>query len=395
MTTPPASVALAWSPDLLGYDFGVGHPMAPARLRLTMDLIRALGLLDAPGVRVLETGEAGDDLIATVHDRDFIAAVRAGGDGLPDPVRGLGTTDNPVFPRVHEASARIVGATVAGAEEVWSGRSRHAVSLAGGMHHAMSAAASGFCIYNDVAAAIGWLLAHGCERVLYVDIDAHHGDGVERAFWDDPRVVTVSVHQSGESLFPGTGFAQDVGGPNARGSAVNVPLPAHTPDVPWLRAIEAVVGPIAAEFAPQVVVSQHGCDTHRRDPLTTMDISMDGLRAAAALIGEVADTHAGGRWLATGGGGYDILSTVPRAWAHLVAVSAGLDLPASTPVPASWREEVAAISDQDVPATMGDGVEVGFRPWVDGFDPDDPVDRAIMATRRSVFPWHGLDPLTA
>lgn len=386
---------LPWSEELLTYDFGTGHPMSPARLSLTIDLIRALGLLDHPEVRLVDVRAASDDALLRVHERGFIDAVRAGQDGLADPVRGLGTSDNPVFPLVHEASARIVGATIEGARAVWTGEAQHAVSLAGGMHHAMPGSASGFCIYNDVSAAIGWLLDHGCERVLYLDIDAHHGDGVEKSFWDDPRVVTVSVHQSGQSLFPGTGFAQDVGGPDARGCAVNVSLPPQTSDVPWLRAIEAVAAPIAAEFAPQIIVSQHGCDTHGRDPLTSMDVSVDGQRAAAELIAGWAEQFAGGRWLATGGGGYDIGSTVPRVWANLVAISAGVRIDPSTEIPPAWRDAVGAVLDGDIPATMTDGRDVAFRSWVDGFDPENAVDRAILATRRSVFPWHGLDPMTS
>ena len=391
MATP---VQLPWSEELLTYDFGPGHPMSPVRLRLTMDLIRALGLLDHPAVSVVESEAATDAVLQTVHELSYIEAVRAGQYGREDESRGLGTDDNPVFPRMHEASAQIVGATVAGARAVWSGAVGHAVSLAGGMHHAMPGAASGFCIYNDVAIAIRWLLAHGCERVLYVDVDAHHGDGVERTLWDDPRVLTVSVHQSGTSIFPGTGYAQDVGGPNARGSAVNVSLPPETSDVPWLRSLDAVVRPLAEEFLPQIIVSQHGCDTHRRDPLTRMDVSVDGQRAAALLIAEWAEQYAGGRWLATGGGGYDITSTVPRVWAHLVAASAGIELDPATEVPRIWRDEVRKLGDGDVPETMGDGRDVTFRTWLDGFDPENDVDRAIMATRRGVFPWHGLDPLT-
>lgn len=389
------SVTLPWSESLLGYDFGPGHPMAPVRLRLTFELLAALGLLEDPEVHLVEAEVAEDATLTTVHEAAYVRAVRAASAGTPDRARGLGTDDDPIFSGMHEASARIVGATVAGARAVWGEHPAHAVSLAGGMHHAMASRAAGFCVYNDIAAAIAWLLANGCERVLYLDVDAHHGDGVERIFWNDPRVVTLSVHQSGQTLFPGTGFAQDIGGANARGSAINLSLPPGTSDRGWLRGIEAVAGPVVAEFTPQVLVSQHGCDTHGRDPLTGLEVSVDGQAAAAELIAGWAADHAGGRWLATGGGGYDLVSTVPRSWSHLVAVSLGRRLPSQLPVPESWRQLASRISGAEVPTTMGEVGEVSFRPWLDGYDPADPVDRAIMATRRAAFPHLGLEPMTA
>ena len=390
-----AAVTLPWSDSLLEYDFGAGHPMAPLRLRLTMDLLADLGLLDHPRLRRLEAPVAGEELLTAVHEADYVQAVRDAAAGSADHARGLGSEDNPVFAGMHEASARIVGATVAAADAVSGAAGAHAVSLAGGMHHAMPGRAAGFCVYNDVAAGIARLLSNGAERVLYIDVDAHHGDGVERIFWDDPRVVTISIHQSGQSLFPGTGFAQDIGGANARGSAINLPLPAGTTDEGWLRAIEAVAGPVAGEFAPEVLVSQHGCDSHSRDPLTGLNISVEAQRAAAQMIGRWAGEYAGDRWLATGGGGYDLIWTVPRAWAHLVAMSLGDPIDPQTPTPQAWRERVQEITGSQAPETMGEGASGDFRSWVDGYDPADPVDRAIMSTRRSVFPRHGLEPMTA
>lgn len=369
--------------------------MAPLRLRLTMDLLANLGLLDHPNLRRVAAPVADDAILTTVHEPEFVRAVRAAAEGTFDHGRGLGTDDNPLFAGMHEASARIVGATVAAAEAVSSGPPAHAVSLAGGMHHAMPGRAAGFCIYNDAAAGIARLLRNGVERVVYIDVDAHHGDGVERMFWDDPRVVTISIHQTGQSLFPGTGFAQDIGGARARGGAINVPLPAGTGDEGWLRALEAVAGPVVAEFAPDVLVSQHGCDSHGRDPLTGLDISVDAQRAAAWMIAAWARDHAGDRWLATGGGGYDVVWTVPRVWAHLVAISLGDPLDPQQPVPLQWQQRVHELVDGGEPAMMGEGCSGEFRPWLDGYDPADPVDRAIVATRRSVFPWHGLEPMTA
>ncbi|MGC0143022.1 acetoin utilization protein AcuC [Pseudactinotalea sp. Z1732] len=390
-----ARVQLPWSPELLTYNFGPGHPMAPVRTRLAFALLEHLGLLQSPQVHLIEATAADDAMLGTVHEPGYIQAVRRGGRGTPDEQRGLGTMDNPLFEAMHDSSALIAGASVAAARAVWTGQVPHAVNIAGGLHHAMAGRAGGFCIYNDVAIAIRWLLDHGAERVLYVDVDAHHGDGVEAAFWDEPRVVTVSVHQNGETIFPGTGFAQDIGGPNAQGHAVNVALPPGVDDKPWLRAVEAVLVPVAKEFGPQVIVSQHGADAHRHDPLTQMDVSVDAQVAAAQMIAQVAAEHAQDRWVATGGGGYDVAATVPRVWARLVAAAAGVDIRADTPTPQAWRDLVADLGLGPAPETMGEGMDTGIRSWVDGYDPADSVDRAIMATRRSAFPALGLDPLTA
>src|SRR5690625_531382 len=390
-----AQVFLPWSPDLLGYDFGPGHPMAPVRMRLAHQLLTDLGVLDRPEVTQAPPVPADERLLAAVHDADYIRAVQAAAGGRPDLERGLGTMDNPLFSAMHQASALVAGASVAGAREVWEGRVPHAVNIAGGLHHAMRHRAGGFCIYNDVSVAIQWLLDHGATRVLYVDVDAHHGDGVEATFWDDERVVTISVHQSGDTLYPGTGFAHEIGGPNAPGSAVNVALPPGVDDKPWLRALEAVLVPVATEFEPQIVVSQHGADAHPRDPLTEMNVSVDAQVAAAAMIAEVAREHAGDKWLATGGGGYDVGSAVPRVWARVVALAAGVDISADTPTPHAWRSLVESKGLGPAPQTMGEGADVSIRSWVDGYDPADAVDRAIMATRRAAFPALGLEPLTA
>lgn len=390
----PERPVLAWSPGLVAYDFGAGHPMNPVRLRLTVALLDRLGLLDPDVVEVVAAEPADDALLGLVHTPGLLAAVRAAGRGEPDPVRGLGTPDDPVFPGMHEAAAGVVGATVAAARAVWEGAPRRAVSLAGGLHHAMPDQASGFCVYNDVAVAIRWLLEAGARRVAYVDVDAHHGDGVEHVFWDDPRVLTVSIHQVGTTLFPGTGFPADVGGPAARGSAANVALAPGTGDAGWLRALDAVAVPLVEEFAPDVLVTQHGCDAHRLDPLTDLAVTVDGMRAAALVLAGLADRHAGGRWLATGGGGYAVAQVVPRAWAHLVAVVEGRPLDPQTPTPEPWREEVAALA-LAAPSSMTDGADAAFRPWTAGYDPHSALDRTILATRSATFPWHGLDPYSS
>lgn len=383
---------VVWSPELLGYDFGPGHPMAPARLDLTMGLVRGLGLLDdAAGLEVVRPEPAADDVLTLVHDPAYVAAVRAASaHGTTDPGRGLGTEDDPVFAGMHEAAARIVAGSYAAAGEIAAGRVAHAVNLAGGMHHAKAGAASGFCVYNDAAVAVRRLLDDGVERVAYVDLDAHHGDGVEEMFWDDPRVLTVSVHQSGATLFPGTGHPTDVGGPRAQGTAVNVALPRRTDGGRWLRAVDAVVPPVLRAFRPQVLVTQHGCDAHGDDPLSDLDVSVDAQRTAATWVHELAHELTDGRWLALGGGGYAIARVVPLVWSAVVAEVVHRPLVAGTHLPEDWRVRVAEVAGFDAPLELGPPVAV--RRWRDGFDPDDDVDRAVTATRRAVFPLLGLDP---
>ncbi len=307
---------------------------------------------------------------------------------------GLGTSDVPVFLGMHEASARVVGATLAAARAVHEGRALHAVNVAGGLHHAMPANASGFCVYNDPAIAIAWLLDHGVQRIAYVDIDVHHGDGVQAAFYDDPRVLTISLHQSGRTLFPGTGFPDETGGPGAEGRAVNVALPPGTTDAGWLRAFHAVVPPLVRASRRRYLVSQHGCDSHRLDPLAQLSLTVDGQRAAHAAVHELAHAVTDGRWIATGGGGYALAEVVPRSWTHLLAIAAGAPIDGATPTPQAWRELAQSRAGGRAPATMTDGGSGDYLPFEAGHDPGDPVDRAIMATMRATFPLHGLTSRT-
>lgn len=388
MTEPPVhDLAVVWDDALAAYDFGPDHPLAPVRVQLTMSLARSLGVLDAPNVAVVVPDDVDDEMLELVHTRDYLAAVKAED---ADPRFGLGTADVPIFDGMHEAAARVVGATLAAARAVQTGRSMHAVNVAGGLHHAMPAMASGFCVYNDPAIAIAWLLSQGVRRIAYVDIDVHHGDGVQAVFYNDPRVLTVSLHQNGRTLFPGSGFADEVGGPDAQGYAVNVALPPGTTDASWLRAFHAVVPPLLRDFRPDVVVSQHGCDSHLVDPLAQFALTVDGQRAAHAAVHDLAHEVAGGRWVATGGGGYALAEVVPRTWSHLLAIAAGAPIDPATPTPASWRAEAAARVAAAPPLSMTDGGSASYLPFGDGATAD-PVDRAIMATLRAVFPLHGLE----
>jgi acetoin utilization protein AcuC len=374
---------LIFADVLTRYDFGTLHPMAPGRVDRAITLADALGVLDQ--LQVIPPPPADDALLRTVHTDDYIEAVKA---GVADPFFALGTDDNPVFPQMHEVTSQVVTASVEAARSVWQGEVLRAVNIAGGLHHAMPDAASGFCIYNDLAIAIRWLLDQGCERVAYVDVDVHHGDGVQSIFYNDPRVLTISLHETPVRLFPGTGYPHETGGPDAPGSAINVALPSGTDDRGWLRAFEAVVPEAMAAFKPTVLVSQHGCDSHKHDPLADLHLSVDGQRASYLAIADLADQHTEGRWVAAGGGGYALLDVVPRAWAHLIAIIAGHPVPPGTAIPQAWRDRLG----DRAPTLMTDGCPVDFPSLSDGFDPASRLDQAILATRRAAFPDLGLDP---
>ena len=383
---------LVYDESLTSYDFGPAHPMNPVRVDLTVGLADQLGVLHhLPRVAAPDATEAD---LATVHDPELIEAVMAAGEDPTrhDLARGLGTEDDPTFPRMHEASRHIVGASIEAARQVWTGAHDHAANIAGGLHHAMPDRSSGFCVYNDVAVAIKWLLANGAEKVAYVDVDVHHGDGVERIFYDDPRVLTISLHETGQMLFPGTGFPADCGGPEALGSAVNVALPPGTADAGWLRAFHAVVPPLLREFGPDVLVTQQGCDSHRDDPLAHLALSVDGQRASYLALHDLAHEVAGGRWVAFGGGGYAVVDVVPRAWTHLLAVLSGRPLDVALGTPDQWRADVAGLLGVRAPSRMTDGRTPAYKDWSEGYDPDTWLDRAVQATRDAVFPWNGLDP---
>ncbi len=387
--TGPASVV--FDPSLTAYNFGPSHPMSPVRVDLTMRLAEELGVL--AGLTVVPAPMADEDLIATVHTRELISAVtRLGTQGGDDFEHGLGTDDNPVFPDMHIAAAHVVGASVEAFRQVSSGESLHSASITGGLHHAMADRSSGFCIYNDVAVGIQTLLDQGFERIAYVDVDVHHGDGVEKIFYDDPRVLTISLHETGQMLFPGTGFPQDSGGPGAEGASVNVALPPGTADGGWLRAFHAVVPPLLREFKPQILVTQHGCDSHMEDPLAHLMLTVDGQRAAYLALHDLAHELCDGKWVVTGGGGYALVEVVPRAWTHLLAIVAGRPLSPTTETPPGWRAHVIESLGRTPPHRLTDGRTPAYRDWSEGYDPETWLDRAIMATRSEVFPLHGLDP---
>lgn len=403
-TVDSLSASVVWSPELLEYKHSQDHPMSPHRLALTMSLATSLGVLD--GVDILPPASATEQDLLRIHSLRYLDAVRSASGmepgehpGLP---HGLGTTDNPTFPNMHEASAAIAGSTLTAAREVASGRLTRAISVAGGMHHAMRNAAAGFCVYNDCAIAIHWLLEQGYTRIAYVDVDVHHGDGVQAAFYDDPRVLTVSLHQHPATLWPMTGWSSETGDGDSEGTVINLPLLPGTTDAQWLRGFHAVVPGALRAFEPEIIVLQAGCDSHREDIIADLSLTVDGHRASYVAVRALANELCGGKIIAVGGGGYELTRVVPRSWTHLIATMLDVDVEPEVETPAEWRDLAGKIANPDkVPTTMSDGGDTAFSRWELGpgaaVAPSDDrsmarLDQAILDTRRAAFPPLGLDP---
>ena len=336
---------------LAGYDLGTDHPLAPVNRELAIDLIRMYGMLDRPDVRVLEPGPGDEELIARVHTPAYMAQVRrysaqpALAHAFEAGMWGLAAGgDTPAFAGMHEAAVAVCGASVTAAMEVWEGRATRVFSAAGGLHHAFANKANGFCIYNDAAVAIQALLDAGAERVAYVDVDVHHGDGTQFIFYDDPRVLTCSVHESGRYLFPGTGALDERGVGKGVGTSVNIPLPAFAGDGPYMRAIEDVIVPMVRDFAPDIIVTQDGVDPHHQDPLAHLQVRMATFPRLWRVLHDMADEVTDGRWIALGGGGYNV-DVLPRAWALLFAEMTGAALPDD--IPPEWLALARDLTDRD------------------------------------------------
>jgi len=346
---------LVLCPEAKIYDHGPPHPLRPERVLLTWELIEAVGLLGSPNVDRLGCEPATDAELQLVHSADYIDATRRAGHGEEADYRayGYGPGDNPIFPQMHEAGAIVAGASIAAARAVLEGSVAHAFNAAGGLHHAMPSWASGFCVYDDPAIAIAWLLSQGVERVAYVDVDVHHGDGPQTIFWDDPRVLTISIHESGSYLFPGTGRESERGGPGAEGTKVNVPIQPNTGDDEWLEAFRSVVPAGVREWKPDVLVTQLGCDTHVTDPLAHLRLTTAAYRETAKMLHELAHDAAGGRWVATGGGGYQWATVVPRAWTIYFAEMA--DTVLADELPEAWIARAETELGGPVPRTFSDG----------------------------------------
>jgi acetoin utilization protein AcuC len=311
--------AFIYSEELLSYKFSSHHPFNQFRLKLTVDLLTRIRGLDSE--HIIAPRMATEEELALIHDPSYIDAVKKAGHGqLPNEIAenyGLGTEDTPVFANMHEASSLLVGGTLTAVDQVMTGKALHALSLGGGLHHGFRGKASGFCIYNDSSVAIKYLQEKYHARVLYVDTDAHHGDGVQWSFYDDPNVCTLSIHETGRYLFPGTGNINERGQGSGYGYSFNIPVDAFTEDESWLYAYTEALKEVAEFFKPDVILTQNGADSHYYDPLTHLSATMKIYREIPKLAHEIAHQYCGGKWIAVGGGGYDIWRVVPRAWAHI------------------------------------------------------------------------------
>ncbi|MGQ0561632.1 MAG: acetoin utilization protein AcuC [Gemmatimonadota bacterium] len=344
--------AFVWGDALASYRFAPEHPLNPRRLELTLSLMRAMHLLDGDDVLLATPREASDDELLSVHTRAYIEAVKR---ARPNARYGLGTEDVPVVPGMHQACAHVVGATLVAAEQVMSGVATRAFNISGGLHHAQRNQASGFCVYNDLAIAIRWLQKQHGARVLYIDYDAHHGDGVQSIFYADPEVLTVSLHESGAYLFPGTGFVDEIGEGDGYGYSVNVPLEPNSGDACVLAAFQELVPRLAAAFAPDVIVLQNGCDAHALDPLTHLRCTTWIYQELTRRVCEIADRHCAGRVIGTGGGGYAVYDVVPRAWTLVWSALRGIDV--ADEIPREWLEELEREAGRTLPATLRDRVD--------------------------------------
>jgi acetoin utilization protein AcuC len=389
---------LVHCPTYASYDFGSQHPLTPRRLEVALDLLRTAGLLN--DADLICPPSATDKELALFHTAQYVEALHRLSAWAPlteAPLEaearryGLGHGDNEVFPRAHSAAAAIAGGSLWAARALFDHRQAttessesatqsvtvttgdhsqsptaatgpaappmlHAFHPMGGLHHARAARASGFCLVNDPAIAIAAVVREYGARVLYVDLDVHHGDGVEQAFESDRRVLTVSFHESGDHLFPGTGGVLDRGRGKGLTYAVNVPFAPGTDDDSWIAALDAVLPPLAARFRPDLIVSQHGCDTHVLDPLADLQLTLRSVEHAARLLHSLAHEWCAGRWLATGGGGYDVYRVVPRSWALIWAEMAHRPLPAK--LPEQWRARWSPQAPHPFPTTFQDGPEI-------------------------------------
>ena len=347
---------LVFGPRSLAYDFGPHHPLTPKRFGPGIDLLRTVGAEPA-----LAPEPATDEELLRIHVPAYVDAVRR---FSLDPTRsgamGVGLSDNPAFAGMHEAGATVAAGSLRAMEAILQGDVEHAHQPGGGLHHAMPDRAWGFCIYNDPALAIVRARDAGL-RVLYLDLDVHHGDGVQVMTYADPGVLTVSWHESGRYLFPETGFIDEVGEGAAAGSSVNMPFEPFTGESAWLAAVRALLPTLAAVFGPDVVVSQHGADSHAWDPLAHLRVTTTAHGEAARLVDAVAHRWAGGRWLATGGGGYDAYRVVPRTWA--LTWLAGAHREPDSETPPAWRErwegEARAFGTPGMPRTFLDEPNAG------------------------------------
>ncbi|WP_217587033.1 acetoin utilization protein AcuC [Lentibacillus saliphilus] len=347
--------AFIYSDTMLKYHFHANHPFNQTRVQLTKELLETSGILNEDDI--VTPRQATDDELALFHDRRYIKAVKQASTGsLSDHDAhqyGLNTEDTPIFQHMHEAASSLVGGTLAAVDAVLSGQVDHALNLGGGLHHGLKHKASGFCIYNDGAIAIKYIREHYDYKVLYVDTDAHHGDGVQWAFYEDPNVCTLSIHETGRYLFPGTGDVNERGIKMGHGYSFNIPIDAFTEDGSFIHSYETALRHVIEFFKPDVIVTQNGADAHVYDPLTHLCSTMETFEAIPLLAHKLAHEYCDGRWIATGGGGYDMWRTVPRAWAQIWSVMKTGQVQTGL-LPKGWLDTWQDQAEVDLPTTWHD-----------------------------------------
>jgi acetoin utilization protein AcuC len=385
-----SKVALIYSEELSQYDLGLEHPLKPIRFKVAAELIKAYNLLNSPTTKLLSPKQATDEEIGLVHQKDYIEMVKKAGQSSFNVsfLRfGLGTADNPIFPKMHEAASLIVGGSILAAKLIMRGEVDHAFNIAGGLHHALPAQASGFCIYNDVAIAIAYLLKNFRARVMYIDIDAHHGDGVQFIFYKNPEVFTISFHESGQYLFPGTGFIDEIGEGKGRGFCVNVPLELHASDEAFLSAFEEIVPPLARTFKPDIIVSQNGCDTHYSDPLAHLGLTLKGYKELISRIHSLAHEVSSGKLLVLGGGGYQTFQVVPRAFTLLFADLTHTKIRDEIPNP--WLEMCRKYTSEPPPRRLLKNEKLPFKQ--EQKEITKRTKELIQRIKEKIFSIHGID----
>ena len=378
--TATQTAAFVYEDRLAAHELSAVHPMKPIRIRHAFELARAAGFLDGPRGQVLEPRPATMDELLLFHERVYLDAVKTIGAGLSiadELMFGFNGGDNPAYPGLFEAQALSAGSTLVAAESVLSGFTNVAFAPAGGLHHAMPRRASGFCVFNDPAIAIQKLVDEGL-RIAYVDIDCHHGDGVQHAFYRTDRVLTISIHESGQFLFPGTGFITEIGTGKGAGYSVNLPLAPYTGDAVYLEVFDAIVPPLLRAFEPDAVFTQLGIDTHYLDPITHLRLTTQGFTRVVAKLADVIRETCN-RWIASGGGGYD-LGAVARGWAMAYAVMAGVDIPDCIPDSFTALPNLTRFADVNP-----DPLNARLDPQVRAY-----AQRSVEELRKSIFPRFGL-----
>ncbi len=346
------NTAFVFSSAEVRYDLGQHHPFKAIRPEAVKSLLELSNLLSQTDV--FEPEMASLAALSAVHSNRYLSRVmRASrGEDVPDSLEyGIGTTDTPIFAGMHEATSLVVGGTLLAAQLVGEGKYTRALNLAGGLHHAQSDKGGGFCVYNDLSVAISYLRSQNL-RVAYLDIDAHHGDGVQWIHYDDPNVLTISFHETGRYLYPGTGFIYELGRNEGLGTSLNVPLEPYTQNPSFLEAVDRVLEPALTWFKPDVLVLQAGADAHFFDPLADLALTVPGYQEMFKRIVQYADGFTNGRIVATGGGGYATWTAVPRVWASLYAALSAREL--AFQLPKTWLEQWQPHSSEALPETLND-----------------------------------------